>query len=246
MPSPRVLRTILCTLACGVIGLGVYDTAAAQPGTSSDPDAPHDRRFQLVGAGLIGHPLGEFADNVDTSWGGGFDFVYRVGDGPVWFGAGVGVLRYDRATHEVPFSLTVPDVLVEVTTSNNLVMPYGLVRFQSSEGTVRPYVEGRVGFNYLFTQTSVEGSDSALDIARTTNFSDVAPSIGAGAGVAVALVDWSEGRFGLDIGVRYVYGGRLDYLIPGSRGFDDGVGGLEHRRSRTDLFLVRLGVSLEF
>ena len=130
---------------CTALGLGVYDTAAAQPGPSSDPDAPHDRRFQLVATGLIGHPLGEFADNVDTSWGGGFDFVYRLGDAPVWLGAGVGVLRYDRATHEVPFSLTVPDVLVEVTTSNNLVMPYGLVRFQSSDGTVRPYVEGRVG-----------------------------------------------------------------------------------------------------
>ncbi len=246
MPSPRVLRTILCTLACGVIGLGVSQTAAAQPGPSSDPDAPHERRFQLVGAGLIGHPLGDFADNVDTSWGGGFELVYRLGDAPVWIGAGVGVLRYDRDTREVPFSLTVPDVLVEVTTSNNLVMPYGLVRFQSSDGTVRPYVEGRVGFHYLFTRTSVGEENSGYDIAGTTNFSDVAPSIGAGAGVAVALVDWSEGRFGLDIGVRYVYGGRLDYLIPGSRGFDDGVDGLEHRRSRTDLLKVRLGVSLEF
>ena len=168
----------------------------------------------------------------------------------------MGLLRFDRATRVVPISLTEPrevvpglftfDWFAEVMTRNDLVMPYGVVRIQSSARAVRPYLEGRVGFNYLLTRTSVEESDSAVDIERTINFSDIAPSLGGGGGVAVELAEWTDGRFGLDIGARYVYGGQLDYLVPGTRWFDDGASGLELRRSRTDLFMLQLGVWLEF
>lgn len=74
----------------------------------------------------------------------------------------------------------------------------------------------------------------------------MAPSLGVGGGVAVELVEWTDGRFGLDLGARYVYGGPLDYLVPGARGFDDGASGLEPRRSRTDLFMIQLGAWFEF
>ena len=63
--------------------------------------------------------------------------------------------------------IVVFEVPVEVTTRNDLAMPYGIVRIQSSAGVVRPYVEGRVGFNYLLTRTSVEERDSSIDIERT-------------------------------------------------------------------------------
>jgi len=56
---------------------------------------------------------------------------------------------------------------------NSIFSSAAAVRLSPVEGPFRPYVEALVGFNYLFTNTSVhDEGDVSGDIATTTNFDD--------------------------------------------------------------------------
>ncbi len=237
-------RLVVVATLCSSVLLVASTQAGAQP--PPGPADPEDTRFQVGVHGLVGGALGDFADNVDTAGGVNVDFTYALSGSRLRIGGGVGVLLYDRSTRTEPLSLTIPDVIVDVTTSTDLVSPYFLVRFQPHDGQVRPYVQGRLGFNYMATRTSASGEDADTDFAQTTNFDDFGLAAGVGGGFMADLYEWGDGRFGLDIGADYVYGAPLRYLVPGVLGPAVGVFGFEQRLSRTDLLTVRLGGFFEF
>lgn len=224
--------------------LAASTQAGAQPPAS--PAEPGDTRFQIGVHGLVGGALGDFSDNVGTAGGVNVDFTYALSGSRLRIGGGVGVLLYDRGTRTEPLSLTIPDVIVDVTTSTDLVSPYFLVRFQPHDGQVRPYVQGRLGFNYMATRTSASGEGANRDFAQTIHFDDFGLAAGAGGGFMADLHEWDGGRLGLDIAADYVYGAPLRYLVPGVLGPAVGVVGFEQRFSRTDLFTARFGVFFEF
>lgn len=245
MPSHTTRRFVVATACCALICLAGPGSAEAQTNRTGSANL-ESTRFQIGLHGLVGGPLGDFADNVDTAGGINVDFTYAIGPSPFRVGGGVGVLFYQRGTRQEPLSLTIPDVLVDVTTSTNLVSPYFLFRFQPRDGRVRPYVDGRVGFNYLTTRTTASSEDSQLRFAQTTHADDFGLTAGVGGGAMIGLYDWTDGRFGLDFGAHYVYGAPLEYLVPGTLGAAAGVADFEPRRSRTDLFTVHLGAHVEF
>ncbi len=241
-------RAIRVLVAC-VVAASSATPVLAQPTTA--PADVEGARFRVGLWGLIGVPRGAFADNIGTNGGLGGDFEYRLGDGPVRVGFAVGGLFQDRATRLLPFSLTIRDVLVDVTTSAHMVLTHGRVRVQPVTGRVRPYVEGLFGFSYLFTQTAIDlgrDFDPRFDPVgpSTTHLDDFALSAGGGTGVAIELHTWSDGRLNLDIGTRLLYGGEAEYLVGGPEGFESGLEGLEFRRSRTDLVQVQIGISVDF
>ncbi len=225
--------------------------ASAQPPPQT-PDL-ENARFHLGVWGLVGVPRGELADNIGTNGGIGGDFEYRLGESPVRIGMAVGGLFQDSATRLLPFSLTIPDVLVDVTTSARMVLTHGRMRVQPVTGRVRPYVEGLFGFSYLFTQTSIDlgrdfDSSGFSDVIgpSTTHLDDFALSADGGGGVSVGVYAGAEAVMNLDVGVQYLYGGEAEYLVGGPEGFELGVDGLEFRRSRTDLVQVQIGISVDF
>jgi hypothetical protein len=244
MESHSSTRLVVIAALCSLVLLVTSTQAGAQP-----PPAPaetNDTRLQVSVHGLVGVALGDFADNVDTTGGVNVDFTYALSGSSFRIGGGVGVLLYDRGTRTEPLSLTVPDIVVDVTTSNDLVSPYFLVRFQPQDGRVRPYAQGRLGFNYLATRTSASGEDADTDFAQTTHFDDFGLAAGVGVGFMADLHEWADGRLGLDIGAEYVYGAPLRYLVPGVLGAAEGVFSFEQRLSRTDLFTLRVGGFVEF
>ncbi len=206
--------------------------------------------------GLAAVPQGEFADALGVAGGGvSVGVLYAVPGSPFAVGVEGAVALYGYERREVPLSLTIPDVRVGVTTSNNLAQGLAVLRLQVPRGGVRPYVDGVAGLTYLFTQTSV-GDDRYDDGGRepfsSTNFDDVAFVAGGGVGVLVTL---HQGRtdtgrptaVALDARLRYLSGGRADFLARGDieRGYD-GTIDLYPRRSRTDLLVPHLGVSFTF
>lgn len=230
-----------------VLYLALVAPAQALAQATTPVTAP--TRGQVGLRGQLGVPLGEFDENVGLSGGIAADVTYRLGDTPFRVGAGLSGLWYGRETRRVPFSQTIPDVLLDVTTSSGIWTTYALVRVQPRSGRVRPYGDALVGFNYVFTETSVDLDEQALverAVARTTNFRDFTPSFGGGAGVRFQLVTWAESRLDLDVGARYVFGGEADYLIPESLGPGDNVADLEVNRSRTDVLVISAGVTFEF
>jgi hypothetical protein len=206
--------------------------------------------------GLAALPQGEFSDALDSAGGGlAVGVFYAIPGSPFAVGLEGSVAVYGYERREVPLSLTIPDVRVGVTTSNNLMQGLAVLRLQVPRGGIRPYVDGVAGLTYLFTQTSVGDdayNDSYGEPLSTTNYDDVALTAGGGLGVFVELYsgyddDGDPVTVSLDARVRYLVGGEATYLGRGDIvRYGDGTIGLDPRRSRTDLIVPHLGVAFTF
>ncbi len=210
------------------------------------------QNFEVGGDFIIGFPQNQFRDNInDEGYGGSAHFGYFLGDTPIMVGADVGFLNYGTVKHHEPFSPDIPEVTVEVRTTNDIVMTHGFVRLQPQHGPVRPYVEGLLGFKYLFTQSSIIDDFSDQTIASSTNFDDFAWSWGVGTGLDIRL--WKNQRrhgiadVSLTVGAKYLWGSDADYLKKGSIRHDP-HGGVTFLvfRSRTDMLVPNIGARIRF
>jgi len=207
---------------------------------------------------MVGVPVGEFNDNVDNlGYGANLFLGGMLSNTPVMIGVDLSFLVYGRSRTSVPFSQTVgPAVTVDVVTTNSIVQPHLVLRLQPSTGVLRPYVEGLIGFKYLFTESRVEDDRTDQRIASSRNFDDFAWSGGAGAGAHIRLArnttdtDRTWTAF-LKIGVQYLRGQEAEYLAEGELRDTNNDGVLNEdelpiRRSRTDLIQPMVGVSATF
>lgn len=218
--------------------------------------AAHSQHLQASANFLLGQPQNEFQDNVeDLGFGVGGNFGYHFGTSPIMLGAEVQYMIYGSQTRNVPFSETIPEVTVDVETSNNILLFHLLARLQSPTGAFRPYLDGLFGVNYFFTETSVRNEDVFGEpIASSTNQDDAALSYGAGGGVMLRVYHSQKPETGgvklsevlIDFRVRYLFGGEATYLKEGSITVNEGAVEIDALRSRTDLLTYQLGVAFNF
>ncbi|MCI0445876.1 outer membrane beta-barrel protein, partial [bacterium] len=122
-------------------------------------------RFQTTFSFSMGFPQGEFGDNVDnTGLGLNAGLNYRIGHSPVLIGVSFGFLQYGSVSRSALLSPDIPELIVDVQTSNNILATHFLARYEflRYESRIRPYVEGLVGLHYLWTQTSIDDSDDEI------------------------------------------------------------------------------------
>ena len=87
--------------------------------------------FQAAVNFLLGQPKDEFKENVqDLGFGIGGMFAFRPGNSPIMLGIDGAYMIYGSETRQEPFSLTIPDVTVEVETRNNIFLGHALLRLQ--------------------------------------------------------------------------------------------------------------------
>lgn len=205
-------------------------------------------RFQTTFSFSMGFPQGEFGDNVDNiGLGLNAGFNYRIGHSPVLIGASFGFLQYGSVSRSAPLSPDIPELIVDVNTSNNILAAHFVVRYEFGryESRIRPYAEGLAGIHYLWTQTSIDDSDDEIS---STNFDDSAGSFGAGGGLLIGLHRTEVGyfRFDLDLGVRLLNGGDASYLTEGSIIRENGTVTYVVTKSSTNLFITNFGVVFSF
>jgi hypothetical protein len=196
-------------------------------------------------------PQGALADNIDNV---GFGLSINGGIStdqlPILVGADFSFLVYGTDRRNEPFSTTIPDVTVDVVTSNNIAMGHFLVRLRPPSGLIRPYLDGLFGFKYFVTETRIENERFSGDepIATSTNFDDATVSYGAGGGVDIRVARGDEGRpaIGIHLGIRYLLGGEASYLKEGSIRREGGVVSYDILRSETDMLLTDIGVTFRF
>ena len=137
----------------------------------------------------------------------------------------------------------VPGAAVEVHTYNAMVGLHGRLRAQLPSHRFQPYADGLFGFTNIYTTSEVKGEDGCDEGCRLgseSQSSDFVLSNGAGAGVMIKLA--SRGRAPRqDVGVRYLAGGRADYLTEGSVRAGGGQVIRDFSRARTDRFGFYLG-----
>lgn len=201
-------------------------------------------RFQVSADFTSGFPQGKFRQNVDrVGIGGSGYFAYRFKKSPFSVGASIGVLVYGSETRIELLNAAIPEVEVNVTTRNYILMCHLVFRAQPPEGKFRPYVEGLVGFHYLWTETGVYDQGCCYKkIASSVNQSDWTWSSGAGCGLLMRVYEIRKNReqnafaIFIDLGARYLKGGKAEYLREGSI----------LQISHTDLITARLGLSFTF
>lgn len=217
---------------------------------------PMPSMAQVRGEGAVslifGVPQNGFSTQVD---GAGIGIGLFAGASsrrsPILVGVDLGFLIYGYERRSEPFSYTIPDVYVDVVTSNNIFLGHFLVRLRPPTGPVRPYAEGLFGMKYLFTTTEIRNEWYYDDepIAVSTNFDDAAPSYGVGGGIDLQISrGGGRGRPAvmLHAGVRYLFGGQADYLREGSIRRESGRVGYDVARSETDLLINEFGISMRF
>jgi hypothetical protein len=183
-------------------------------------------------AGLaIAVPAGEFRENTDAT-GVGFNAGFYVPFAPkvpVFFGLNFNYAVLGRNDQLINENIevkagntilsTIPISLRSIT-NNNVITTHAVLRAKAPLPFVQPYVEGLVGFNYLWTRTKITdetpnriltGGNSSTNnesnvINAKTQSSSFALSYGVGGGVMI-----KKGQIGLDLRVDYILGNRAEY-----------------------------------
>jgi hypothetical protein len=219
-------------------------------------------RYQAGIHFLLGFPQGEFRRNVPNAGiGVNLSFAYHFPHSLFSIGLSAGLMTYGRETRWEPLGPNIPDVTVKVTTDNSIILCHLFFRVQPQKGMLRPYLDALIGFNYLTTDTSIHGHDDYWDddhdwfdsSISSNNYEDVAFSYGVGGGAMINLLqakDLLSGRrmfsMDLDVGVRYIRGGRAEYLKEGSIHRQNGTVSYDVYRSRTDLLNAYIGLFFNF
>ncbi|MCD6502322.1 hypothetical protein J7L01_06940 [bacterium] len=215
-----------------------------------------------AGIGLtVNLPQGEFRDNVDrVGFGIGIDYVAKL-DPYIGLGGAFGVMTYGSERRNEPFSTTIPDVTVDVTTSNNFLFFQLMPRISVPISIAVPYIEGRVGLNYLWTDTRIDNQSDGEEVASSTNFDDIAFCYGGAAGLMVRVWkkptrrskhkgksnDDSPDAVYIDLKAVYAKGGNAEYLKEGSvHRTTGGSVAYDVSESHTDLLTIGLGVDFDF
>lgn len=195
-------------------------------------------------------PQGEFGeevDNVGFGLGGEFLIISPKPNSPFGFGFNLGYYVYGIERRREPWSLTIPDVYLDVERTNNLFNFHVLFQVGVSRGKFRPYFEGLFGGEYLYTQTSVKGTRDLEEISSSVNFDDWAWSYGVGGGIAILLSGDPETELDavyLDLKARYLFGSEAVYLKEGSVEVSSGQVRYYPSESKTDLLTIHAGVRI--
>ena len=220
------------------------------------PPAAHARLEAGLGLSLA-WPQSEFKHNVDFAFGGGA----RIGWGlnaesaaVVTIFGDLNYLNYGRERRIAPFSLTVPEVAVDVVTDNYMFMLSPGVSFGLRNGTIRPYGEFFGGLTYIATKSRVENRGLPSEtIAESTNLSDFTYNLGFGGGlkllvwqkeIDMALTELREAL--IDIKLTYIKSGEAEYLKKGSIEREEGTIYFDPIRSETDVLQLRIGMAFGF
>ncbi|MFN8570951.1 MAG: hypothetical protein U0132_02770 [Gemmatimonadaceae bacterium] len=217
-------------------------------GSLDDKDDPfsRNRRFEAGASFFYAQPSGAFHDYVRQ--GVGLDGFFRLNldsRGLLSLRADGGWLAYGRETQRVPLSGTIGGrILVDLTTSNNIVYASLGPQLTARGGPIRPYINGGVGFAYFFTESSVEGSNNNNEpFASTTNYDDWTLQWKGGGGFLIPLGVRKD--VNLDIGAQYHNNGQVKYLRKGSI-VDLPNGGIQINpiESQANLITYRIGISV--
>lgn len=199
-----------------------------------------------------GFPQGDFKDQVDkNAFGIGGQGFYAPGTSPFAIGLEFGFMNYGNEKRKEPFSTTIPDVTVDVTTSNNIVQGFFVFRGHVPAGAIRPYADALIGFNYLFTQTKISNASNDEEVASSTNQDDGVFAYGFGGGFMVPIYKSPADKakpivVSLDAGLRYILGGEAEYLKKGSISREDGKVSFDTIKSKTNMLRLHIGVMVRF
>ena len=179
-------------------------SAARADGTGAD---------WLWGGGFhAGVPTGDFDRATDEGWGAAGHLVLLPREQPFGLRLEVSALVYGSRSFTVPAPGTggyVGDaVRTDTWFGNALAGP----ELRARHGAVRPYAYALAGLGYFATSSALSAYYETVPLNGTTNFADTTFAWAAGGGVEIGV----SPDISIDLGVRYLANGSVDYLTSGS------------------------------
>jgi opacity protein-like surface antigen len=208
--------------------------------------APERAQNSVAVSFIQARPVGALGGNIGFGYGGSAALLVPVDRrGLLSLRADAGVAEYGHEETRTAFSETVGGrVDVSVRTSNAVVPFHIGLELSPDLGVVLPYVNGGIGGQAFYTESSVQPLDGGVPLASTVNQWDVAFAWVAGGGLYVPVSSGAHNVM-LDISAQYVRGGTAQYLAPGS--IVDGPGGaivITRMESQTHIVVMRLGARI--
>ena len=240
------------------LAAGVILALAGVPGLAR---AQH----QVTAALVATDPQGEFDLNTDTGFGFTGSYLYGFGRQRV-FALGVTgtVQSYGRTSRRAILSPTIPDIRVDVETTNNNAYLQGVAQLKAPTGAIQPYGVATAGLGWFFTTTALEDRFTDTTVLNDTNQSDGTWVLGGGGGLLIRVYQGEPGpdmdgqgrilgqrdpvRAYVDLGARYLLGGEVEYLTEGTLVTDDGEVDLDERLVESEIEAVQyqVGLTVEF
>lgn len=255
MPNARPLRLsfFVAMTALAPLALGAQNPNDNRPPPDVNIEADSGSwgdRFGRRMSGSVGlvqmRPVGEFRQYVGLSYGVGGDALFRLDRrGMLALRSELAWIDYGEESKRVPLSSTIGGrVLVDVKTTNQILLFGFGPQVSAPSGYIRPYTGATLGFTHFFTTSGVEGSDDTFDFGNTTNHRTTKLAWTGNSGVYIPL-HYGRTPVLLDVGVKYVASGRLSYLRRGSIIDlpDNGVA-LDKVTSETRFLAYRVGVKI--
>lgn len=228
------------------------------------PAAASAQHEATLGVSVI-NPRGEFGRNTDNGFGFVGSYLYSpVPNRAIGFGFTGTFQSYGNTSRRAPLSSTIPDIAVDVETSNETAFIQGLVQIKPFQGVIQPYLRGNAGWGWFFTRTSIEDPLTNVTILSDTNQSDGTWIWGGGGGFQIRVYQgqprpgFQGGRLRqgarepvrafIDLGATYMAGNTVQYLQEGSLVTEEGEVDIDRRLVESDIELVQylIGVSIEF
>lgn len=208
--------------------------------------------FNLDVGFALGTPMGSFQQSLDrNSYGIDMGATYQIPYTPIHVGGGLVYQNYGWTERSEYFSPDIQEIKLRVRTTNNMVTPHFLMRIEPDMGIFGPFLEGMVGFNYLYTESSVLDDWAEDEIASSVNYDSYTSSYGIGGGMKFKLYEGydNDGDFfgvSLTVKAKYLLGGEANYLKEG--GLTRNRRGLNYdiSRSRTDISTFNIGLTFSF
>ena len=215
-------------------GDGIIDDSSAAP-----------LRALLGGQFYYAQPVGEFADFIQRGWGGNVSATMLMGPSGA-FGVRVegGLMNYGH--DRTPVCLYDCRFDADLTTSNNIAFFQVGPQIVAPSGAIRPYASGTVGWTWMWTTSSLEGTWNDQTYDTNTDLSDSNFSWGGSAGVLVPLNGAGRTPISLDLGLRYLNNGQLRYLREGDIVERPGGGTPFYNVQQSDVTLLtyHIGISV--
>lgn len=237
------MRHVPASLASLLLLAAPAAPAASQPTTlPADTSVMQVPRWHLGVAAGVGQPIGDFKRNVKNGAGAQGHVLLRLdGTGLVSLRLQGGWLNYGHESQRSCVG-TAPHcrVAVSVTTANGILSLALGPHLSLPLGRVKAYGYGVIGLSRFATLSGLGGGIIPDLVAADENFGDTGLASSGGVGLQLPV----NRRTSVDIGVGYESHGRRDYLIKGGlTDQPDGSLGYDVKRSKTNLYAIRIGVT---
>lgn len=205
---------------------------------------------------VLTFPQGVFAEQLDKVAGGlGMDLGYAPPHLPVVAGLTGNLSWYDGSSDDVFVVTDRYTGWMPLSASGKLLTLYLFARMQPETGPFRPYAEVLGGLNVLWMDSSVDDEFSEMGFSGDNILTDASLGYGGGGGIEyLILSEHSDGRqyaegF-INLRVRYLFGGRMEYLKADAVRFDEEgkpfVRSEDRMRSDIEMLQVMVGLTVRF